>query len=212
MWDFSVTRRDVQPSFGRVPAPGQRVAKSWFTKHYGPVPRFHPGRWEFRVFGATAIPRKHVITFKEFQRLPTSRLSGDIHCVTKWTWPNNNWGGVLVSTLLDIAPPAADVTHVMVWAEYGYSANLRISDVMSGQAIFATHNHGEQLSPEHGFPLRLVVPHLYGYKGPKWVRGIEYMVGDRRGFWEERGYHNLGEVRRERRYSYEEDPGEGPDF
>ncbi|MET9830364.1 molybdopterin-dependent oxidoreductase [Streptomyces sp. NPDC006385] len=83
-----------------------------------------------------------------------------------------------VATLLALAPPAPDVTHVM--------------------------------TPEHGFPVRLVVPPLYGWKGPKWARGIEYMTRDRRGFWEERGYHNIGEVRREQRYSYQEEPGEGP--
>ncbi|MFC9883496.1 molybdopterin-dependent oxidoreductase [Streptomyces libani] len=186
------------------------MVDSWFTEHYGPVPRFRPDRWEFRVFGATAIPGKVSFTLEQFQELPTSRLSADLHCVTKRTWPNNDWGGVMVSTLFDVVPPAASVTHLMVWAEYGYSANLRMSDVLDGRAILATHNHGEPLSPEHGFPLRLVVPHLYGYKGPKWMRGIEYMTADRRGFWEERGSHNLGEVQYEQRYTYQEEPGQGP--
>lgn len=210
IWDFNLRQRGAQRRVGPTSPPGQKVAESWFASHYGPVPRFKPERWEFRVFGATAIPGKASFTFTQFQELPTAQLSADLHCVKKHTWPNNDWHGVMVSTLLDMIPPAADVTHLMVWAEYGYSSNLRLNDVLNGNAILATHNHGEPLSPEHGFPLRLVVPHLYGYKGPKWVRGIEYLTADRRGFWEERGYHNLGEAEHEQRYSYQEEWGQGP--
>ncbi|MFD5575414.1 molybdopterin-dependent oxidoreductase, partial [Streptomyces cadmiisoli] len=104
------------------------------------------------------------------------------------------------------------VTHVMVWAEYGFSSNLRLADFASERTVFATHEGGELLTAEHGFPVRLVVPHLYAWKGPKWVRGIEYMTADRRGFWEERGYHNIGDPWREQRYSYQEEPGEGPEL
>ncbi|MFG2228125.1 molybdopterin-dependent oxidoreductase [Streptomyces sp. NPDC048644] len=209
MWDFTSRQRGPLAPIGAITAPGQR-ARSAFVTHYGPVPAFRPERWKFRVFGATAFGAAHDLTLEQLHGLPTAQLTADLHCVTKRTWPDNNWGGVLVSTVLDLVPPAADVTHMMVWAEYGYSANLRLSDVTDGRAILATHHHGEPLSLEHGFPLRLVTPHLYGYKGPKWVRGIEYMVGDRRGFWEERGYHNRGEVRHEQRYSYQEAPDEGP--
>ncbi|MFJ5077148.1 molybdopterin-dependent oxidoreductase [Streptomyces sp. NPDC088553] len=210
MWDYGLRRRGPLANPGVDIAPHQDTARRWFTLHYGPVPRFRPDRWEFRIFGATALPGKQSFSLDALRALPNSRLAGDLHCVTKMTWPDNDWGGVLMSTLLDMAPPAADVTHLMVWAEYGYSANLRLEDVLDGRAILATHNHGKRLEPGHGFPLRLVVPHLYGYKGPKWVRGIEYMTSDRRGFWEERGFHNLGEVRLEQRYSYQEEPGEGP--
>lgn len=99
----------------------------------------------------------------------------------------------------------------MVWAEYGFSSNLRLEDFASERSIFATHKDGELLTAEHGFPLRLVVPQLYAWKGPKWVRGVEYMTADRRGFWEERGYHNVGDPWREQRYSYQEEPGDGPE-
>ena len=92
----------------------------------------------------------------------------------------------------------------MAWAEYGYSANLRIEDFASDRTILATHHDGEPLSAEHGWPLRLVVPHLYGWKGPKWLRMIEYLTDERRGFWEERGYHTQGSPWEEQRYSYQE--------
>lgn len=94
--------------------------------------------------------------------------------------------------------------------EYGYSSNLRLADFADPRTVFATHRNGEPLTVEHGFPVRLVVPQLYAWKGPKWVRAVEYMRADRRGFWEERGYHNRADPWNEQRYSYQEEPGDGP--
>ena len=196
---------------GELP-PGQRLQHGWPVLHYGPVPRFRPDRWDFRVFGATADGGKQSWDHEAFSALPRSTVVGDLHCVTKFSMLGVEWSGVAASTLLDLVPPVPEVTHVMVWAEYGYSSNLRIADLAADDAIFATHCGGEPLTPEHGFPVRLVVPRLYAWKGPKWVRGVEYMVVDRRGFWEERGYHNVGDPWREQRYSYQEEPGDGPEF
>lgn len=190
--------------------PGQRSVAGWPARHYGPVPKFKPERWEFRIFGATASGDKYTWSFEEFTELPLTTVVADLHCVSGQTVPDNEWSGVATSTLLALAPPAPDVTHVMVWAEYGFGANLRLHEFASNQSLLARFRNREALTLEHGFPVRLVVPPLYGWKGPKWVRGIEYMTRDRRGFWEERGYHNIGEVRREQRYSYQEEPGEGP--
>jgi DMSO/TMAO reductase YedYZ molybdopterin-dependent catalytic subunit len=189
---------------GRIP-PGQRPQNSWPVLHYGPVPRFKPDRWDFQIYGATRDGGKQAWDYEAFQKLPTARVEADLHCVTKFTLLDNVWSGVLARTVVELAPPADDVTHAMVWAEYGYSANLRITDLLRDTTVLATHRNGEQLTPDHGFPLRLVVPHLYAWKGPKWVRAIEYLVDDRRGFWEERGYHNEGDPWREQRYSYQED-------
>ncbi|UGQ10010.1 sulfite oxidase-like oxidoreductase [Yinghuangia sp. ASG 101] len=195
----------------RLP-PGQRLQRGWPVLHYGPVPRFRPDTWDFRVFGATASGDKHAWNHDEFSALPRTTVVADFHCVTKFSMLGNEWGGVGAETILDIAPPAPEVTHVMVWAEYGFSSNLRITDFATERTIFATHHNGEPLTAEHGFPVRLIVPQLYAWKGPKWVRGIEYMVADKRGFWEERGYHNIGDPWREQRYSYQEQDGEGPEL
>ncbi|GHD55569.1 hypothetical protein GCM10010317_040930 [Streptomyces mirabilis] len=105
--------------------------------------------------------------------------------------------------------PTVDV-DAGLGTEYGYAANLRLRDFTAPETLLATHHNGELLTAEHGFPLRLVVPHLYGYKSPKWLRGIEYLTEDRRGFWEERGYHNVGDAWKEQRYSHQEREGEGP--
>jgi DMSO/TMAO reductase YedYZ molybdopterin-dependent catalytic subunit len=185
---------------GRIP-PGQRPQATWPVLHYGPVPRFKPDRWDFQVYGATRDGGKRAWDYEAFQALPTERVEADLHCVTKFSLLDNSWTGVLARTVVELVPPA----DAMVWAEYGYSANLRVDDLLRDSSVLATHRNGEQLSPEHGFPLRLVVPHLYAWKGPKWVRAIEYLVEDRRGFWEERGYHNVGDPWQEQRYSYQED-------
>lgn len=190
--------------------PGQHLSTGWPILHYGPVPRFKPATWQFRVFGATASGRDYRWTLEEVRQLTPAVVTGDMHCVTKFSVPDNAWEGVSAAAVLRHAPPAADVTHVMVWAEYGYSANIRLSDFAAETTLLATQHGGEPLSSEHGFPLRLVVPHLYAWKSVKWLRGIEYLTQDRRGFWEERGYHNVADPWAEQRYAYQEEPGEHP--
>lgn len=192
----------------RLP-PGQHVPHGWPVLHYGPVPKFRPDRWDFRVFGAVADDEL-CWSWEEFERLPRLDVRADFHCVTKFTLPDVEWRGVPTSAVLDACPPGPGVEHVMVWAEYGYSANMRLSDFAAATSVLATHHGGEPLTPEHGFPVRLVVPHLYAWKGPKWVRGVEYLTEDRRGFWEQRGYHNRADPWLEQRYSYQEDAADGP--
>ena len=194
----------------RLP-PGQYVPRGWPVLHYGRVPPPAP-EWDLRVFGATAGGVDRRWTWLQVTDLPTIEFEADFHCVTKFSVLGNTWHGLPAQALLDIVPAAAEVTHVMVWAEYGYSANLPLSDFASESAMFVTHRDGEPLSADHGAPLRLVVPHLYAWKGPKWARGVEYLEQDRRGFWEERGYHNRADPWQEQRYSYQERPGDGPEL
>ncbi|MFD7641241.1 sulfite oxidase-like oxidoreductase [Kitasatospora sp. NPDC059795] len=197
------------PPDPRLP-PGQRRQRGWPVLHYGPVPRFKPHSWDFQVFGATAGAEKTSWDFAAFHALPRTTVRGDFHCVTKFSMLDNEWSGVAARTVLDLVPPDPTVTHVMVWAEYGYSANLPLADFADPSTVFATHHDGQPLTAEHGFPVRLVVPHLYAWKGPKWVRAVEYMRADRRGFWEERGYHNRADPWQQQRYSYQEQEGDGP--
>ncbi len=188
----------------RALPPGQRHAVRLPVLHYGPVPRFKPDSWRLTVNGATADGAERHLDVATLSELPHCEVLADMHCVTRWTVLDNLWGGVAARQILDLVPPADDATHVMAWAEYGYSATLRMEDFASPRVLLATHRGGEPLTPEHGYPLRLVVPHLYAWKGPKWLRGIEYLRGERRGFWEERGYHVVADPWREERYSYQE--------
>ncbi|MFF4614474.1 molybdopterin-dependent oxidoreductase [Nonomuraea jabiensis] len=201
--------RGVIVEESRLP-PGQYVPRGRPVIHYGRVPRFKPESWDFRVFGATASGAEHHFSWSEFERLPRATRIADFHCVTKFSLMANEWSGVTPATIMAAAPPAPGVRHVMIWAEYGYSANLRMADFTAPDTLFAMELDEKPLSPDRGFPLRIVVPHLYAWKSVKWVRGIEYLVEDRRGFWEERGYHNVADPWREQRYSYQEEPGEGP--
>jgi DMSO/TMAO reductase YedYZ molybdopterin-dependent catalytic subunit len=178
--------------------------------HYGRVPRFDETTWDLRVCGATDDGREHRWSWADLARLPRTDVVADLHCVTGFSLVGGTWSGVATATLTALVPPAAAVRHVMVWGEYGYSANMPLSDFTAADALLATSRDGEALTLEHGFPLRLVVPQLYGWKGPKWVRAVEYLVEDRRGFWEARGYHNRGQVWREQRYGYQEDETDGP--
>jgi DMSO/TMAO reductase YedYZ molybdopterin-dependent catalytic subunit len=200
----------IREDVPRLP-PGQRLQRGWPVLHYGPVPRFKPLTWDLQVFGETASGEKYSWNHERFSALPRVTVESDFHCVTRFSMLDSEWGGIATRTLLELAPPAPEVTHVMVWAEYGFSSNLRLADFADERCLFATHRNGEPLTVEHGFPVRLVVPQLYAWKGPKWVRAVEYMCADRRGFWEERGYHNVGDPWAEQRYSYQEEPGDGPE-
>ncbi len=193
----------------RLP-PGQYVQAAMPVLHYGPVPVWNPQAWDLRVYGATGSGREHRWTWGGFRSLPRCEIVADFHCVTKFTVLGITWAGVPAAEIIRSVPPAPAATHVMVWADYGYGANLPLEVFAAPDTLLATHRDGAELSAEHGHPVRLVVPARYGWKSVKWVRAMEYMVGDRRGFWEERGYHNCADPWREQRYSYQELPGEGP--
>ncbi|MCS0604408.1 molybdopterin-dependent oxidoreductase [Streptomyces sp. LP11] len=202
------TASSAQPSGPDVLPPGQRRVVGWPVSHYGPVPRFRPERWDLKVFGATRRTEPYGWTWDEVTALARVTVVADLHCAQGTTSTGHEWFGIPTGTILRLAPPAPDVTHVMAWAEYGFSANMRLSDFTAPTTLLATHRGGEPLTAEHGSPLRLVVPHLYGYKSVKWLRGIEYLTADRPGFWEERGYHHIGDVWTGKRYSYEDDDGD----
>jgi DMSO/TMAO reductase YedYZ molybdopterin-dependent catalytic subunit len=193
----------------RLP-PGQYVQSNMPVLHYGPVPGCNRSTWDLRVYGATAGGGQHRWDWDGFRSLPVAAIVADFHCVTKFSVLGVLWRGVPAAELLSAVPPAAAATHVMVWADYGYGANLPLDVLAEQDTLLATHRDDKELAPEQGYPVRLVVPSRYGWKNVKWVRAIEYMAGDRRGFWEERGYHNNADPWLEQRYSYQERPGEGP--
>lgn len=198
------------PGQGPELPPGQYIPRTLPVLHYGPVPAFNPQTWDLRILGATESGDETRLRWDDVAALPVSQVTADFHCVTKFTVPGVSWAGVLAGEILRRYPPAAAVTHVMIWADFGYSANIRIGDFAAEETLLATHRDGARLTPEHGYPLRLVVPALYAWKSVKWLRAVEYLTADRRGFWEERGYHNVADPWQEQRYSYQERAGEGP--
>ncbi len=173
-------------------------------EHYGRVPRFRAENWHLLVTGATADGLSHQVSLDELGAMPRVTLTSDLHCVRRWSFLGLEWGGVATAELLQRYPPADDVSHVLVWAEHGYSATLRIDDLRRDGVLLADALDGRPLPPDRGYPLRLVVPHLYAFKGPKWLRGIEYHRSPVSGFWEERGYHLVADPWLEQRYSHHE--------
>ncbi len=183
---------------GRLP-PGQSLTLKWPVLHYGSVPRFDPERWDFRVYGQVETPL--TLSWKEFNALPKFEHTSDIHCVTRWSRFDNRWSGVAFREILRRARPLPAATYVLVHAEQGYTANVPLADLDQDEVLLATHHDGEPLSGDHGYPLRLIVPHLYAWKSVKWVRGLEFLDRDAPGFWEQNGYHMYGDPWKEQRFS-----------
>jgi len=182
---------------GRLP-PGQAATLKWPVLHYGSVPRFDPSRWDFKIFGSVEKPAR--LTWEEFNALSRSQITSDFHCVTRWSRFNNRWEGVLFRDVLKLVKVKPDASHVLVHAEQGFTANVPLADLDRENVLFATHHDGQPLTPEHGYPARLIVPHLYAWKSVKWVRGLEFLVQDAPGFWEQNGYHMYGDPWKEQRF------------
>lgn len=186
---------------GRLP-PGQAATLKWPVLHYGSVPRFDPTRWDFKLWGEVEKPAR--LTWDEFNALPRFDVTRDFHCVTRWSRFDNRWTGVAFREVMKLVGPKPAASHVLVHAEQGFTANVPLADLDREDVLFATHHDGQPLTPDHGYPLRLIVPHLYAWKSVKWVRGLEFLVHDAPGFWERNGYHMYGDPWREQRFDTDE--------
>jgi len=183
---------------GRLP-PGQSATLKWPVLHEGEVPQFDPQTWNFRIAGLVEKPVR--LTWDEFTRLPMKEVTADMHCVTRWSRFDVRWEGVPFTEVMKLSGAKPEAKYVMVHGEGGYTSNVPLEDLLRPTTLFALKHNGEPLPPEHGYPVRLVVPHLYAWKSVKWVRGIEYMAHDAPGFWEENGYNMYGDPFREQRFS-----------
>jgi len=181
----------------RLP-PGQIVTQKWPVLHYGTVPIVDRARWTFEVSGEVDHP--FTLSWQELEQLPRQETMCDIHCVTRWSRYDNLFEGVSVAALMQQAKPKPTATHVLIHAEHGFTTNLPVEDLLRPGNLLALRHNGQDLDPEHGGPVRLLVPHLYFWKSAKWVRGIEFLEGDYPGFWEQNGYHMRGEPWAEERY------------
>jgi DMSO/TMAO reductase YedYZ molybdopterin-dependent catalytic subunit len=184
----------------RIP-PRQALTRKWPILHYGPTPRFDRAHWLFQVFGLVEKPWQ--CTYDEFLALPRVRVHADMHCVTRWSKLDNVWEGVGTREVLGKVTPKPLARFVMVHSEHGFTTNLPLDDFLGEDCLFAWKHNGVDLDPDHGYPLRLVVPRLYAWKSAKWVRGIELMAEDRPGFWEDwshGGYHMRGDPWQEQRF------------
>jgi len=185
----------------RIP-PGQYTTNKWPVLTHGPTPTVDLDTWRLCISGLVAEP----VEFKwvEYSALPRVEIEADFHCVTRFSTTDNRWSGVATRTLLEQLAVDPSASHVLIHCVGGYTTNLPLEDFLSKHALLADHHSGRPLEPDHGGPLRLVVPHLYAWKSAKWVSGIELLSEDRRGFWEENGYHTYGDPWQEERFSSQE--------
>jgi DMSO/TMAO reductase YedYZ molybdopterin-dependent catalytic subunit len=178
--------------------PGQVVAKRWPVLHTGDVPPFDAATWDFRVIGLVSVPLR--LTWQDVQALPRVTVAGDLHCVTRWSLLGRTWHGVLFTELLERAGVLPEAAFALLTGEGGYTANVPVSALRDDDAILALASDGEILTPEHGYPLRAIIPSRYAWKSVKWIRGIELLCEDQPGFWEGYGYHDNADPWREERF------------
>ena len=183
----------------RLP-PGQYLTDKWPVLHAGDVPAADLATWTFRVFGD--VENEVELTWEQFNELPRATNTQDIHCVTRWSKFDTSFEGVHWRELAKLAKPHDTARFAIAHAEAGFTSNVPLPFLEDENALLATHGDGEVLAPEHGYPLRLVIPGKYFWKSAKWLRGIELSSIDKPGFWERYGYHNDADPWAEQRYGF----------
>ena len=184
----------------RLP-PGQYYTEKWPILHAGSVPHYADlSTWTLRVFGE--VENEIELSWEQFSELPRTTNVQDIHCVTRWSKFDTAFEGVHWSELAKLAAPKPTARFVVAHAEAGFTSNFPISFLEQENALLATHGDGDVLTPDHGYPLRLVIPGKYFWKSAKWLRGIELSSIDHPGFWERYGYNNDADPWKEERYAF----------
>ena len=181
----------------RVP-PGQYLAKGFPVLSYGATPQVSKDDWVFKISG---FAKAKTLGWSDFMALPQYEFTADFHCVTRWSKLDVKWGGIKVLDFMNLVELEKKATHILQHCYGGYTTNLTMEDFLKGENFFAHTLDGEPLPPDHGGPMRLVVPHLYAWKSAKWINGIEFCNQEKLGFWEKNGYHRRGEPWAEERYA-----------
>lgn len=200
MFDDLLNRRkqeEQMKSEKRLP-PGQSLTNKFPVLTYGPVPKFDPATWDLRVFGE--VEKEMSWNWDEFTKLPTRTITTDIHCVTRWSKFDTTWTGVPFDEFVKLFGVKDTAKYVIAHCDYGYTTNLPIESMMEEDVMLAYLYDGKPLEPDHGAPVRTLVPARYFWKSAKFVRAIEFSKTDKPGFWEKAGYHNDGDPWKEERY------------
>jgi DMSO/TMAO reductase YedYZ molybdopterin-dependent catalytic subunit len=197
---FKWQRPSDDPEIAKRVPPGQVLTEKFPVLHFGRTPSYPDlARWDFRVFGEVATP--FTLNWGEFRQLPTATVTLDIHCVTRWSKLDTAWEGVPFTHIAEVAQPSSAARFVIFHAEGGFTSNVPLEVAMDPQCLLAWSYDGKPLEPDHGYPLRAIVPGKYFWKSAKWLRGVEFSAEDRLGFWERNGYSNSADPWREERYS-----------
>jgi DMSO/TMAO reductase YedYZ molybdopterin-dependent catalytic subunit len=179
------TRRAV-----RIP-PGQTRTRKWPVLDAHGTPDVDLATWQFDVDGLVEHPQSW--SLDEFMQLPAVKVYADFHCVTRWSRLDNVWGGVSTREFARVVGIKPEAKFVVAFGyDDGWTTNLPIEYFLAEDSLFAWSHDGQPIPPEHGGPVRLIVPQLYAWKSAKWVKGVRFLEQDKAGFWEEGGYHMRG--------------------
>lgn len=182
----------------RIP-PGQYQTTKFPVLTYGETPQVNLAEWQFKIWGL--VERPIILTWEKLQALPRKEITCDLHCVTRWSQLDMKWEGVSFAEVAKLAMPKPEANFVMQHCYGGYTTNLPLAELYDEDVLLADSYDGKPLAPEHGGPLRMLVPKLYLWKSAKWLNGLEFMAKDQAGFWERYGYHNHGDPWTEERFS-----------
>lgn len=182
--------------------PGQQLTSKWPVLHYGNVPNVdpHAADWRLRIFGQVDEP--YELTYAQILGMPAVDVVCDMHCVTHWSRLDNVFTGVPLKTIIEKAKPRASARYVMCHSEAGFTTNVPLAEFIKDDCILTYEWDGKPITPDHGWPLRGLVPQLYLWKSAKWIRGIELRNSDAPGFWEQNGYHMHGDPWKEERFGW----------
>ena len=193
------TGRNRPADLGTRLPPGQSLTEGFPVLSAGPTPRISTEKWRFALKDG---PRPITSwNWAEFNALPQTKMTRDIHCVTTWSKFDTAWQGVLIDDIFAEAGIEPPTQFTLAHSYDGYSTNVPVADLIGGKAMVALRYEGRPIPPDHGGPARLLVPHLYFWKSAKWISGLQFTKRDEPGFWELRGYHIYGDPWREQRYT-----------
>nr|MDH3077907.1 sulfite oxidase-like oxidoreductase [Bacillus velezensis]MDH3091335.1 sulfite oxidase-like oxidoreductase [Bacillus velezensis]MDH3098697.1 sulfite oxidase-like oxidoreductase [Bacillus velezensis]WGD99881.1 sulfite oxidase-like oxidoreductase [Bacillus velezensis] len=196
---FGKTKQTKQSE--RIP-PNQNVTTKFPVLHAGNVPYYEDmSKWNLQVYGL--VDRPMLLSFEDIKAFPEAEVKNDIHCVTGWSRLDNIWQGIRAKDIAEKAGVHKEAGFVILHAEEGWTANLPLSDFTRETSLLAYAHNGEPLTPEHGYPLRGVFPHLYFWKSAKWARGIQFTKENHPGFWEKNGYHMRGDPWKNERFTWD---------
>jgi len=178
---------------------GQTITKKWPVLDLGLQPDIDLDSWQLIVDGAVENPL--ILNWADFMALEQTDDTSDFHCVTTWSKLNINWRGVRLLDLAALAQPKETATHILCYGYDDYTTNISLQEALKPDVLLVHTVDGQPLPKEHGGPVRMITPQLYAWKGSKWIKRIEFLTKNKRGFWEERGYSNTAYPWRNDRYS-----------
>ncbi|MGV0024291.1 sulfite oxidase-like oxidoreductase [Phormidesmis priestleyi] len=178
--------------------PGQRLTNGFPVLTYGNTPVVDRDTWQLKVWG---LAKEKTFSWSDFMDMPQSSFTADFHCVTTWSKLDVQWAGIKVTDFMKFVEVDPQAVHIMEHCYGDYTTNISMDDFLREENFFAHTLFGDPLPPDHGGPMRLVVPHLYAWKSAKWLNGLEFLNHEALGFWERNGYHRRGEPFAEERYS-----------